>query len=39
MLSLEKPLSIDGITVFRDHADKSHFWYLPGPVTLAPRQP
>ncbi|MGH8082830.1 MAG: hypothetical protein ACREP7_19790, partial [Lysobacter sp.] len=37
MLSLEKPITIDGITVFRDHADKSQFWYLPGPVALATR--
>ena len=35
MLSLEKPLTIDGLTVFRDHADPNQFWYLPGPVSLA----
>lgn len=37
MLSLEKPLVVDGITVYRDHADKSRFWYLPGRVALARR--
>jgi len=37
MLSLEKPLSFDGITVFRDHADRDQFWYLPGPVSLGRR--
>jgi len=35
MLSLDKPFSIDGIAVFRDHADPNQFWYLPGPVRLA----
>jgi hypothetical protein len=35
VLSLEKPLSIDGVAVFRDHADPNQFWYLPGPVALA----
>ena len=28
---------VDGISVFRDHADKSRFWYLPGRVALAHR--
>lgn len=37
MLSLEKPFTIDGISVFRDHADPNTFWYLPGPVDLARR--
>jgi len=37
MLSLEKPLTINGLTVFRDHADPNQFWYLPGPVSLARR--
>ena len=37
MLSLDKPLNIDGIAVFRDHADPNQFWYLPGPVQLARR--
>jgi len=26
--------TVDGITVFPDHADKNQFWYLPGPVGL-----
>lgn len=38
MLSLEKPFTIDGISVFRDHADPNTFWYLPGPVDLARRE-
>jgi len=38
MLSLERALTIDGISVFRDHADPNQFWYLPGPVTLARRE-
>ncbi len=37
MLSLERALTIDGISVFRDHADPNQFWYLPGPVQLARR--
>jgi hypothetical protein len=28
---------IDGITVFRDHADPNQFWYLPAPVRLSER--
>jgi hypothetical protein len=27
--------TVDGITVFPDHADPNQFWYLPGPVGLA----
>jgi hypothetical protein len=38
MLSLERALTIDGISVFRDHADPNQFWYLPGPVRLARRE-
>ncbi|MET8161529.1 hypothetical protein ABZT47_34665 [Sphaerisporangium sp. NPDC005289] len=30
-------LVIDGVTVFRDHADPSLFWYLPAPVRLSER--
>lgn len=30
-------LTIEGITIFRDHAEKTQFWYLPGPVSLARR--
>ena len=37
MLSLEKPIVVDGITVCRDTANASHFWYLPGRVALAHR--
>ncbi len=37
MLSLDKPFVVDGITVYRDHADPSRFWYLPGRVSLAHR--
>ena len=28
-------ITVDGVTVFPDHADKNQFWYLPGPVDLA----
>src|SRR6476660_8482947 len=27
--------TVDGITVFPDHANPNQFWYLPGPVGLA----
>ncbi|MFP8781299.1 hypothetical protein [Hydrogenophaga sp. RWCD_12] len=38
MLQLDsRSISIEGVTVFRDHADASQFWYLPGPVTLSKR--
>jgi hypothetical protein len=37
MLSLDKPRSVDGIMVFKDHADANLFWYLSGPVQLARR--
>lgn len=30
-------MTVDGITVFADHADPNQFWYLPGPVQLARR--
>jgi hypothetical protein len=30
-----RTITIDGITVFPDHADPDQFWYLPGPVQLA----
>jgi hypothetical protein len=33
-----KTSTIEGITVFADHADPNQFWYLPGPVRLARRQ-
>ena len=32
-----KTVTVDGVTVFADHADKRQFWYLPAPVTLAER--
>ncbi len=32
-----KTLTVDGVTVFSDHADPSQFWYLPAPVALARR--
>lgn len=34
-----KTVTIDGITVFADHADPNQFWYLPGPVALAKSGP
>ncbi|MCP8937642.1 hypothetical protein NK718_03885 [Alsobacter sp. SYSU M60028] len=32
-------LTVDGVTVFRDHANPRQFWYLPAPVDIARRQP
>lgn len=32
-----KTITVEGITVFPDHADPAQFWYLPGPVSLARR--
>lgn len=32
-----KTITVDGVTVFSDHADQNQFWYLPGPVQLARR--
>ncbi len=32
-----KTITVDGVTVFADHADPNQFWYLPGPVRLARR--
>ena len=32
-----RTMTIEGITIFPDHADPSQFWYLPGPVQLARR--
>lgn len=34
-----KTITVDGVTVFSDHADPNQFWYLPGPVQLARREP
>ena len=28
-------ITVDGVTVFPDHADKNQFWFLPAPVTIA----
>ena len=30
--------TIEGVTIFPDHADPNQFWYLPGPVQLARRR-
>lgn len=30
-----RSITVEGITVFPDHADQDQFWYLPGPVQLA----
>src|SRR5712671_5106433 len=32
-----KTFTVDGITVFSDHADPNQFWYLPAPVGLESR--
>ena len=32
-----RTITVEGITVFPDHADPDQFWYLPGPVQLARR--
>ncbi|MBD2864935.1 hypothetical protein [Paenibacillus oceani] len=32
-----RTITVEGITIFPDHADPSQFWYLPGPVQLARR--
>ena len=37
LLSAPRTITVDGITVFPDHADPNQFWYLPGPVSLARR--
>ncbi len=40
MLQLgSRSITVDGITVYPDHADPDQFWYLPGPVQLARRGP
>ena len=38
LLSAAKTITVDGVTVFPDHADPNQFWYLPGPVGLAKRK-
>src|SRR5437667_343076 len=37
LLSAPRTITVDGITVFPDHADPNQFWYLPGPVSLTRR--
>ncbi|WP_218034001.1 hypothetical protein, partial [Paenibacillus koleovorans] len=32
-----RTITVEGVTIFPDHADPSQFWYLPGPVQLARR--
>ncbi len=32
-----KTVTVDGVTVYADHADSRQFWYLPAPVALAER--
>jgi hypothetical protein len=34
LLFSSRSLTVNGITVFPDHADTNQFWYLPGPVGL-----
>lgn len=33
-----KTITVDGITVFADHADPNQFWYLPAPIQLSRRR-
>ncbi|MBA3812102.1 MAG: hypothetical protein H0X27_10780, partial [Caulobacteraceae bacterium] len=35
LLLSTRSITVDGVTVFPDHADANQFWYLPAPVTLA----
>lgn len=35
LLLSTRSITVDGVTVFPDHADPQQFWYLPAPVTLA----
>ena len=32
-----KTVTVEGVTVYADHADPNQFWYLPAPVSLAER--
>ena len=32
-----RTITVDGVTVYSDHADPNQFWYLPGPVDLSRR--
>ncbi len=38
LLSAARTITVDGVTVFPDHADPNQFWYLPGPIALAHRK-
>lgn len=35
LLLASNTITVDGVTVFPDHADPQQFWYLPAPVGLA----
>ncbi len=37
LLDSARTITVDGVTVFPDHADPDQFWYLPAPVQLARR--
>ena len=37
LLNSSKTITVDGVTVYPDHADDSQWWYLPAPVKLAHR--
>lgn len=37
LLNSARTITVDGVTVYPDHADPNQFWYLPGPVSLAQR--
>ncbi len=37
LLNSARTVTVDGVTVFPDHADPNQFWYLPGPVSLGQR--
>jgi hypothetical protein len=37
LLNSAQTVTVDGVTVYPDHADPNQFWYLPGPVSLARR--
>ncbi|NTU82804.1 MAG: hypothetical protein HGA45_26130, partial [Chloroflexales bacterium] len=38
LLNSSKTITVDGVTVFPDHADPNQFWYLAAPVKLARRR-
>jgi hypothetical protein len=39
LLSNERTITVDGVTVLPDHRDENQFWYLSAPVSLARRGP